>query len=133
MATNEIHSTLKQVLTEFKQVENELNRPKEDVVPLSLCFGMRRMMKSMLQLYLLSNHVKYTEGKSLGDLLDHCIRLDKQFSTISLSVMPCTEVPGYECDGKYCLSVDTATECLKIAQRLKVLIQDRLQISDVEI
>ena len=52
METNEILTSLKKALAGLEIAEFEMNRPHEDVVSMSVCYGARQSLISLLQLYL---------------------------------------------------------------------------------
>lgn len=132
MVTKNIRSAFQQALTDFKSVENELNRPEEDIVPLSICFGMRQMMKTLMQLYLSSNKIPYNGKENLGGLFTLCKKADKHFSTVNLPILECAWPEQVNCANNYCLSVEKANECMGVAHKLKGLIQDKLKLKDIE-
>ena len=133
MVTNEIRLSLKQAFTELQNAESELNRPHEDVVSLSVCFGARQSLISMLRLFLnVSNSVKNTDS-SINDLFNQCVKLDDRFSKIDLSAIRCNEIDHEACEGKYCLEVNKVGECVAAAKQVKLLLLEKLMINESEL
>lgn len=133
MVTTEIKNSLKQALTELKIAEYELNRPNEDVVTLSICLTARQSMSAMLRLFLLSKSINHNAGKSLCNLLNQCKKVDTQFESIELSKILCNELSQSECENKYCLSTQNVTDCITVANRIKLIVLNRLKLNESEI
>lgn len=132
MITNDIINSVKQTIIELESVEEELNRPLEDVVTLSACFNVRHSMMSLLNLYLQNHSITNQDAKSLEDLLTQCIQLDKQFADIDITRIECKEHHNAVCTSQYCLSTEKITDCLLVANQLKGLIIDKLNIKDFD-
>lgn len=130
MTTNEIINSLKQTLIELRNVEDELNRPLEDVVTLSACYNVRQSMMTMMYLYLHSNSIKNQEGSSLEELLARCISVNKQFADVDLTKILCKEHDHAACTSQYCLTTEKVTHCLIVANQIKGLILDNMNISE---
>ena len=133
MMTNEIHTSLKNVLSQISLVEQELNRPHEDVVALTVCLGARKTISELMNIYLLSNSIANNENKSLDNLLNECKKIDTQFEQIDLSKIVCKEMNTTECDGKYCLDPKNVSDCVVVANKLKTIVLNKLAISESEL
>ena len=131
--TNEIHTSLKNVLSQISLVEQELNRPHEDVVALTVCLGARKTISELMNIYLLSNSIANNENKSLDNLLNECKKIDTQFEQIDLSKIVCKEMNTTECDGKYCLDPKNVSDCVVVANKLKTIVLNKLAISESEL
>jgi hypothetical protein len=132
MVTDEIRNSLQQALTELRIAEFELNRPHEDVVTMSVCYSARHSLVTMLRLFLMSNDVDQSKGNSLKDLLNQCINIDSQFSTIDVSEILCNELDHQACDGKYCLTVDKVNECVAVTNKFKTLVLEKMKINELK-
>lgn len=133
MLTSEIKKSLKKTVSELRTAEHELNRPSEDVVSLSVCLTARNSMSSLMRLFLLSKNINHNEGKSLSDLLGQCINIDRRFEDISLDKIACNNLNHSECENKYCLSTQRVTDCISVANKLKTLVLNKLQLNDFDI
>ena len=129
----DIRNSLKTVLNLLKMSETELNRPNEDVVTLSVCIGARQSLSTLMRIYLLSKSIDKNEDKSIDELLDQCKKVDADFINIDLSGILCKEMNTAECDGKYCLSHERVSVCLKIANQVKTIVLNKLSISESEL
>lgn len=128
MQTNEIIDSLEKTLNGLKDLENELYRPKEDVVTLSVCFSVRQSMMDMLRLYLIGKSVKHDEDTNLNDLLLHCQAIDDQCANIDFSGIKCKDELNASCSGDCYISPEKVTDCVVIANQLKLLIVDKLKV-----
>ena len=131
--TSEIRNSLKQVLAQLQLVELELNRPNEDVVTLTVCLGARRSISELMHIYLISNSIDNNETKSLDALLNECIKLDNEFSSVDVSKIVCKEMNTTECDGKYCLDIKNVSDCFVVANKLKTIVLNKLMITESEL
>ena len=133
MVTKEIKTLLKKAISELKIAEYELNRPNEDVVTVSVCLSARQSINSLLRLFLLSKSINHTDGKSLQELLAQCKNSDKQFESIDISTILCNALNHDECENKYCLTTESVTNCFSIANQVKRLVLNRLNLTESEI
>ena len=97
---------------------DEINRPEEDVVSLSVCRGTKMTLDLFMSAYLLKNNVDPTSLNSTSERYEKCMILDPTFKEINIYQLECMDEKG--CDTAcYCLSVDKVTECLKIAEDIR--------------
>ena len=132
METTEIINSLKNALAELRIAEMELNRPHEDVVSMSVCFGARNSLNSLLKTYLMSNNIDSATSNNTKELLNQCLEFDNRFSTLDISSMMCNELNHEGCDGKYCLSVSKVDECVTLANQVKSIVLEKLKINESE-
>jgi len=97
---------------------NEINRPEEDVVTLSVCKGTKLTLDLFLSAFLLKNNVEPESLESLSAKYEKCLILDPTFEKTDIYQLDCTDKNG--CDiSRYCLSVEKVNECLKIAEDVR--------------
>ncbi len=132
MGTNEIKDLLKQAVEKLRIAEDELNRPCEDVVTLSVCLMARQYMSAMIRLFLLSKSIEHKEEESLSNLLNQCKAVDKQFESINLSKVFCCELNNAECENTHCLSIEKVNNCITIANQVKLIVLNKLKLSEIE-
>lgn len=133
MESKEILNSMKSTLANLRVAEHEMCRPHEDVMAMSVCFNARQSMMEMMKLYLLSNSVNPVEWNSLDDLLIQCNILDEQFSSIDLSEVGCKSCNKKNFHGVYCISTDKVSECMGVANKLKFIILEKMNINENEI
>lgn len=133
MERNEIYNSLKEVAKHLRIAENELSRPNEDVVTLSVCLASRRSVNTLMETFLKANSAEKFENNSLDELLSQCKKIDKQFETVDLSKVACKEKNTSECDGKYCLSHERVSDCVNVANQLMAIVLNKLSIKESEI
>ena len=133
MVKSKLRHSLKKTLSELKIAENEINRPNEDVVTLSVCLTARQSMLAMMRLFLLSKSVSHNEGECVCDLMKQCIKIDKEFESIGLTKLMCSQLQAVDCEKTYCLSIQNVTHCIATANKLKLLVMNKLQFTESEI
>jgi len=131
METNEILTSLKKALAGLEIAEFEMNRPHEDVVSMSVCYGARQSLISLLQLYLEGENL--TPSKNIKELYNECLKRDNRFAGINLTSIRCNEIHNEDCEGRYCLSVDKVSECVKVAKEVKTLVLEKFKINESEL
>ncbi len=132
MVTKEIRELLKQAITDLSIAEYEINRPTRDSVTLSACLCARQSMKSMMRLFLLTHSINHNESTSLKELINQCIQVDKQFASIDISNINCSELNHAACDGMYCLSLENVSDCIGAGNKMKAIVLDNLRINERE-
>jgi hypothetical protein len=133
MVSNEIMDSLKQTLSELRIAENELNRPVEDVVTLSLCVTARKSMSKLMHLYLHSKNLPHNPEHGLHDLLDACLKSDKQFEDIKLDKIYCNGLNHAQCEDKHCLNYGNVEECVNTANRIKGIVLNKLELKESDL
>ncbi len=132
METNNIRDSIKHAITELHIAENELNRPQEDVVKMAVCYSARNSMNTLLRLFLLSKGNNHNEEKSLTELHNQCVKMDRDFSTVDISNIHCNKLNRTARDGEYCQSVEKLHECVTIANSYKTIILNKLKINELK-
>ena len=133
MVTTEIKNSLRHTLNELRVAENELNRPVEDVVTLSLCLTARRSMNTLMHNFLISNNVIADRDLSLQHLLAECKKLDKNFEKVDLSKIFCNGLNHSQCEDKHCLTYNNVEECVTVAKGIKDIVLEKLNIRESEL
>ena len=130
MNTPDIRNTMKQTFKALKLAENELNRPKEDVVTMSICYSLRQAMDAMMRMFLFTKGVNAPSSLGLADLLKLCKEKEKQFSSINLTPILCSDSSYKECDGKYCMDTSKVIACLEVVKQLKLIMLEKLKMTE---
>ena len=123
MFTNEMSNSLKSAERELLDAENELSRPREDVVTLSACHSIRQSMRKMMQIYLVARDIPTNENSSLIELLDACKKTSPKFASVDMSMVECNGIDHINCDGKYCLSMENVSNCMTTANQVNHIVK----------
>ncbi|HQQ94901.1 MAG TPA: hypothetical protein PLQ93_10120 [Bacteroidia bacterium] len=133
MLNTELMDSLRQTLDELRTAENELNRPMEDVVTLSLCVTARKSMSDLMHIYLKINTQHSFKEQSLQDLLEGCKNHDPHFEQVSLGKIYCNSLNHSLCEDKHCLLYNNVEECMKVAGQLKQLVLQKLELNEADL
>ena len=132
MATPDIRKTLKHALADLSIGQFELNRPSDHSVTMTVCMTVRQAMHLFLRAYLQSQSLPADANKSLVSLLKQCQKADKQFEAVSLARVSCNDLNQRECESEYCLTAENVTACMDVANKIKSLVLNKLNISESE-
>jgi hypothetical protein len=130
MITEEIKNSLKKAIRDLSSAEEELNRPKTDIVTMSVCFATRAAMQSMLRDLLLSRSIAPENGQSLASLVQQCTAIDAAFGQIDISKVFCHDMSEQDCHNRYCLSPNAVKNCFLTAGQLKEVVLKNLELSE---
>lgn len=133
METNSTVQSLKRIADELNQISEELSRPDEDVVTISVCHGARTAIYNLMHIYLQEKATPVAENSSLDDMLDACIKLSSTFSGVDLGNVVCRDMSTQQCEGKYCMSVERVHDCVNVARQLKGIVLTQLSINESEL
>jgi len=129
MLTNEMSNSLQSAYQELLNAENELSRPREDVVTLSACHSIRESMRLMMQIYLNVCEVPTKENSSLIELLENCKKINPKFATVDMSHVECNGIDHINCDDKYCLSMENVSNCMEAANQVNNIVRSAFKLS----
>lgn len=117
----------------FLLAQNELNRPSEDVVPISVCFSVRQSMLEWMQGFLqFANHTGSKDAQ-LDNLLAHCRACAPAFNSVKLDAVMCCKEDSSQWEKSYCLAVSNLCGCLKTASEIKAQVMKALNLTEKEI
>jgi hypothetical protein len=125
-----IIESLKQTADGLRASNEELNRPQENVVSISVCHHTQDAMKRMMQLYLEHHGTQTDDNAGLGELFDECYRRNPAFIQADIAHIDCKDLDARACGEQYCLSVDAVTCCSHVARQLKDVIWSELKIGE---
>ena len=127
MKKNKIAENINKLIIELENTKEEINRPLEDVVTLSVCFKVRNSITEILKLFLDSISVKYKKENSLEQLFSICKNSTKGFDNIDISKVYCNNETNTNCNDKYCQSINKVAECISVAERLNEVIINKIK------
>jgi hypothetical protein len=129
MITGDQKGMIKETLTLLQNADGEMNRPRKDVVSMSVCNASRESMKAMMHVYLLTKGKNVNVKNSVQEMMNQCVLEDSDFSGISLAGIGCRELDHAGCEGRYCLDHENVDACLKIANSIKDLVIRKMSIN----
>jgi len=110
---------LERVNFAYELITNELSKPEEDVVSLSVCSASKQAIANTLRLYLNGKGVDFSNALSIQNLVDLCVANDKQFGRFDFSVMNCRCESDQDYTSSYCLSEDRINKCNDLFKDLR--------------
>jgi len=107
-------------LEKLKKANEELFRPKEDIVPYSVCKNSQFAIESYLKGYLLDNNVTIVNLDTIEKLFEQCKQVNNKFDKIDLTSISCK---AHKIDTRYCDSIEKVTSCFDAADSLDTLLR----------
>lgn len=110
----------------FSKAQNKINlaeqnlmKPKEDIVSFSVCIHSRTAIQFLLESYLIKNNVPIKEKESIALLLERCIIYNSKFKAIDFTKIDCRHNTT---NHGYCNSIDKVSNCLLVAKQIEELL-----------
>ena len=110
------HDHFKKARRQMNKANEELYKPKEDVVSFLVCKNSLNAIENYLKGYLSKRGFDTKEADSLDLLLERCRLLDKKFNRIDLGVIECSAHPDHD---RYCEDVEKVNSCFQTADQLE--------------
>jgi len=104
----------------LEKANNELFRPKEDIVSYSVCKNSQFAIESYLQGYLLDNDIDISTLNTIHKLFTKCKEINKNFEKIDLSEIECKL---HKIDSRYCTSIEKVGNCFDTADSLDTFLR----------
>lgn len=111
---------------QLRIANEELFKPKEDVVTYLVCKNSQGAIENNLKGYLTLRGFETHENESLEGLLNRCISLNPRFKNIDLNVIDCK---ANKIDSRYCNEVSKVSSCFATADNLDTFLK-QLKIID---
>lgn len=102
------------------EANEELFKPKEDVVTYMVCKNSQFAIENNLKGYLELRGYKTHENESIEGLLNRCISLNPKFNQIDLNVIDCR---SNKIDSRYCNEVSKVSSCFETADNLDTFLR----------
>ena len=115
-----------EAVEKLNEANEELFRPKEDVVTYTVCKNSQYAIENFLKGYLLQKGIDPKGYKTINTLYERCKLLDKNFEKVDLSDFACT---SYKIDSRYCDEVDKVSNCFAAADNLDTFLRKQKIIS----
>ena len=117
-----VEQLLTQADSALDLASEEQMRPEEDVVPFSICHNSRISIRMYLMSFLIKNGKEPDGNDSMANLLNQCVEIDKDFSTLDISEFECGGSKENHNNNEYCLSVNKVSSCFNAAREVKKLV-----------
>jgi len=98
-------------------VNEEMNRPEEDVMTFSICNQTRTVIMDLFRSWLTSHGKEHASVNDLETLYTMCCDIDDRFRSMDVRGMYCYSGKP-EGKDEYCLDMDQVKSCLHLANRL---------------
>lgn len=119
---NKAQELFQQAIARLDFVNDELNRPEEDVMTFAICHQTRSIMADLLSSYLLEKGKDISSASDLETLQALTREVDARFARLDLTAMYCH--PGkLQGEEAYCMDMQRVGSCLRIANQLADMVK----------
>jgi len=116
----------KMAVDQLNDANDELFRPKEDVVSFLVCQNAQHAIENYLRGYLYEHDVDASLFITIDSLYQQCKKINRKFEDINLSDFRCRI---YDPDTRYCNEVSKVSKCFDIADSLDTFLRKEKLIS----
>lgn len=102
-------------IEKLNEANEELFKPKEDVVSYMVCKNAQFAVESFLKGYLMKNGVDPDDYKTVDSLYKQCEKINPKFKRVDLSDFDCK---SHNMDSRYCEEVSKVSNCFAAADNL---------------
>ena len=110
----------REAMEKLNEANEELFRPKEDVVSYLVCKNSQSAIENYLRGYLYSNGVDAKKFNTIEGLYQQCKVINNKFENVDLSDFQCKI---YDTDTRYCNEVSKVSNCFNIADSLDTFLR----------
>ena len=101
----------------YRNAQEELARPEEDVVPYSVCRNAFKSVNKYLSGYLMKHGVDIHASMSLDVLLNNCREIDPKFNSLNLDPLYSSSEPE-----DVWMDMDTVKEFIELASKTREMV-----------
>ena len=123
MVTPETLHTLEQIVQELRIASDEVNRPQEHVVTMSVCHAAQHALRKMMELYLETQGSQPQSSLNLEELYQLCLAHNGAFRMADVSAIDCRTTDEKD---RYCLSIDHVNCCRNVANEMASVLSREL-------
>lgn len=105
----------------LRRAQDELNKPEEDVVPISICLGSKKAIDLYLKAFLVKHQEDNVDEGNLADRLKRCKEIQPEFSTIDFRPLDCLDDTSCRM-ADYCMSIGKVAQCQNVGAEVRELI-----------
>lgn len=102
-------------IEKLNEANEELFKPKEDVVSYMICKNAQFAVENFLRGYLIKNGIDEKEFKTIDSLYAQCEKINPKFKKVDLSDFDCK---SHNLDSRYCEEVSKVSTCFAAADNL---------------
>lgn len=110
----------KLAIGQLHEANEELFRPKEDVVSFLVCKNAQHAIENYLRGYLYEHDVDASVYITIDSLYKQCIKINRRFNDIDLSDFNCKI---HDTDTRFCSEVSKVSKCFDIADSLDTFLR----------
>jgi HEPN domain-containing protein len=107
-------------IEKLNEANEELLKPKEDVVSYLVCKNAQHAIENFLKGFLMQNGIDANNYKTIDSLYNKCKTINKNFKEINLSDFDCK---SHKMDSRNCDEVSKVSSCFEIADRLDTFLR----------
>ncbi len=116
-----------QAVARLDYVNEELNRPEEDVIAFAVCQLTKEIISDLLGAFLMEKNKLITGEKDMLSLGKLSSEFDDRIAKINFEMLECN--PGNTHDMRaYCMDLTSVSSCVKIANELKEIVGGNLTL-----
>jgi HEPN domain-containing protein len=104
----------------LKDANEELFKPKEDVVTYLVCKNSQFAIENYLKGFLSLRGFETNKNETLESLLNRCKALDSKFNQVDISTIDCK---SEKMDSRYCQDVNKVSSCFDAADSLDTFLR----------
>lgn len=110
-----------EAVDKLNEANEELFRPKEDIVSYLVCKNSQRAIENFLKGYLLKNNIDPSNLKTIDSLYEQCVKINGKFKKVNLSEFQCKS--SQNMDSRYCNEVSKVSNCFDMADDLDTFLR----------
>ncbi len=122
MDDNRGNKLLVEAAQKLNQANQELYKPKEDIVSFLVCKNSQFAIENYLRGYLLKNDIEASEFKTIESLYKACLKINKAFKKVNLAEFDCKI---HRTELRYCNEVSKVSHCFDVANSLDTLLREQ--------
>ena len=107
-------------IEKLNEANEELFKPKEDVVSYMVCKNAQFAVENFLKGYLMKNGVDPDEYKTVDSLYKQCEKINPKFKRVDLTDFDCK---SHNMDSRYCEEVSKVSNCFAAADNLDTFLR----------
>lgn len=123
---NNAKELFRQAVSRLEVAQEELNRPDDDVMTLSVCYQSRTVLADIMGAYLTLKGTDFSKAADLESLRQLSAGSDPRFSDLDLQAMVChpTKTVNEPC---FCMDLNRVRACLDMAEQCRGWVKEAFE------